>query len=266
MSVQAIAWVLDNSKSTGATRCVLISIANHVNPDGSGWVYVDRVLREANCSLNSYHRAVSWAEENNELVRSPYEGGFERTHSRHRPNLYMFPALCPPQVGGEGSPQNGDHGGTQNGDHNNRAVSKAVSKPTRNVVELGAVDERQAAERIFNAWVLATGRDATRSRLTKDRLSKIRARFAEGFLEQDLIDAVEGIALSDFHMGKNDRRQKYDDLTVALRDGSQVEKFRDLRRDGPVKTQPKGFDSILAALSRVQSSEPEMKALGDGRS
>jgi hypothetical protein len=265
MSVQAIAWVLANSRSTGATRCVLISVANHVNPDGSGWVYVERVCKEANCSINSYHRAISWAEENGELTRNQYEGGFERTHSRHRPNLYSFPALCPPQDGGEGGTQIGEEGGTQIGDHNSKAVSKAVSKPNKNVVELGQIDERESAERILAAWVIATGRDALRTRLTKDRLAKIRARFVEGFSELDLIHAVQGIALSDFHMGKNPKGQRYDDLTIALRDGSQVEKFRDLYVDGPTKSQPKGFDSIVSALNRVESGSLPLKALGDGR-
>lgn len=265
MSVQAISWVLDHSQSSGTTRCVLVSIANHVNPDGTGWVYVDRVCREANCSLNSYHRAVTWAIENGELERMPYEGGFDRTHSRHRPNMYRFSALCPTQIGGEGGTQVGDHRSTQVVDHNSKAVNKAVNKPSKNVVELGALDEREAAQRIFDAWVIATGRDGFRTRLTKDRLGKIRARFSEGFSEQDLVDAAKGIALSDFHMGKNDRRQKYDDLTVALRDGSQVEKFRDLYRDGPVKTQPKGFDSIVSALGRIGQTASPVKALGNGR-
>jgi len=96
MAVQAISWVLDHSASTGATRCVLISIANHVGPDGEGWVYVKRVMAEANCSRDTYERAVRWAEEHGELERDVRQGGSTRTRSDMRPNLFRFPSITDP--------------------------------------------------------------------------------------------------------------------------------------------------------------------------
>lgn len=248
MSVQAISWVLEHSRSTNTARCVLISIANHMGGDGSGWVYVDRICREANCSLNSYHRAVQWAEDNGELERVSHAGGSERVHIRHRPNMFRFPALaerpthsagCGTQNGEEGGTQIGDHPGTQNGEVNIGAVSRAVSRANTD----GDV------ERVFAAWVTATGRSASKTRLSADRRKKIEARLKEGFDVDELIEAVQGVTLSDFHMGNNDRRQKYDDLTTVLRDGSQVEKFRDLFRNPPSAAHgPKAFDVIRGVV------------------
>ena len=241
MSVQAIAWVLEHSKSSNTARCVLISIANHMGGDGSGWVYVERVCSEANCSLNSYHRAVKWAEDNGELERVSHAGGGERTHSRHRPNLYRFPALSmrPTQIGEEGGTQIGEEGGTQIGEVNKRAVSRAVSRAETNT-EIHA--------RIFEVWCSTTGRDPIRTKLTSQRVSKIKSRLQEGFSEQDLIEAVRGVVFSPFHMGDNKRKQKYDDLTTILRDGGQVEKFQELFKNPPVRSSGLGSLELIRSV------------------
>jgi hypothetical protein len=248
MSVQAIAWVLDHSQSTNTARCVLIAIANHMGGDGSGWVYVERVCHEANCSLKSYHRAVQWAIDEGELERVQHAGGGERTHVRHRPNLFRFPALSerPSQIGYQGGSQSDQYPGGQIDHVNNGAVSRAVSRAKKDVVVTAD------STVVFDAWCEATGRDRARTRLTKDRLKKINERLGEGFDIDDLVAAVRGVALSPFHMGENERKQRYDDIVTVLRDGSQVEKFRDLYFSGPVKNSPKGFDAILAAVDRFE--------------
>jgi hypothetical protein len=256
MSVQAIAWVLGHSKSSNTARCVMLSIANHLNPDGVGWVYVDRVLREANCSLNSYHRAIHWALDNGELERVEHGGGYETTHERHRPNLYRFPALQETdeddgrlrgtQFGGEGGTQFGGEGGTQNGEVNSKAVSKAVSKAKQHTSAL------EIERTILAVWCEVTGRNPGSVRMTSQRQAKILARLKEGYPPEDLVDAVRGVALSPFHMGDNDRKQTYNDLTTVLRDGAQVEKFRDLYRQGPAVVGPKAFRNILAAVEKLE--------------
>lgn len=194
MSVQAIAWVLDHSQARGSARCVLISIANHVGPDGSGWVHVRRVCAEANCSHGTYARAVQEAEARGELRREVHGGGSARMHDAHRPNLWTFPALA-----GE-VPEPRDREQTQAG-------------PSQDVTD------------VFAAWVEATGRDAARTRLTAQRRKKVEARLREGYNVAELASAVRGISLSAWHGGDNDNGVRYDDLTVALRDGGQVERF-----------------------------------------
>ena len=53
----------------------------------------------------------------------------------------------------------------------------------------------------------------------------IRDRIRDGYSEQDLLDAIEGCALSDFHMGQNDRRSKYNDLSLICRDAAHLDRF-----------------------------------------
>lgn len=122
MSVQAISWVLDHSKSTGATRCVLISIANHVGADGEGWAYVQQVMQEANCSHHTYLRAIQWAADNGELARELNKGAAKKAAVNRRPNHFRFllvgspdeavpnvdtPPERTPQVDQIGDPKNG---------------------------------------------------------------------------------------------------------------------------------------------------------------
>lgn len=120
-------------------------------------------------------------------------------HDAHRPNLFTLPALAghPPR------PLEDDLGASQG--------KPAASSPT--------------ADRVFGAWLEATGRDPARTRLTAQRRKKIDARLREGYSDDELVAAVRGIALSAFHRGENDTGTRYDDLTVALRDGGQVERF-----------------------------------------
>lgn len=106
MSVQTISWVLDHSKSTATTRCVLIAIANHMSPDHEGWVYVDRVVAEANTTPDTYRGAVKWAIEAGELEREVRAGGGPRVPDVRRPNWFRFPlaaAPVPPDRGGSES-------------------------------------------------------------------------------------------------------------------------------------------------------------------
>jgi hypothetical protein len=202
VSVQAIAWVLTNSQAKGAARCVLLSIANHVDPDGSGWVHVRRVLSEANCSLDSYRRAVQEAEDRNEIVRQTHAGGSIRMHDAHRPNLFVFPALAAGDLG--------------------------LPAPTK-----GKQQAETGADvlRIFEHWVNSSGRDPVRTRLTTQRKRKVQARLNEGYTIDEILAAIEGVRQSSFHQGVNDSGTRYDDLTVICRDGSQVERFAALTEE-----------------------------------
>ena len=91
MSAQAMGWALDSSSSTGSARLVLLSICNHVDPDGEGWAYVSTICREARVSRDTYHRAAKALEEAGELERISNGGGSHRTRPDARPNLFQLP-------------------------------------------------------------------------------------------------------------------------------------------------------------------------------
>lgn len=84
------------------------------------------------------------------------------------------------------------------------------------------------ARRVLVEWATAVGRNLDRARMTAERLSAVKGRLKEGFSEEELIYAVRGIALSSWHMGENPESKKWNDMSLALRNGTNVEKFRDL--------------------------------------
>lgn len=106
-------------------------------------------------------------------------------------------------------------------------------------------------DEVLGAWVEATGRSAARSRINDARRKKVKARLAEGYSVQELLAAVRGIALSEWHMGNNPGQKRYDDMELALRNGPNLEKFRDLYESGGDSGGQTGADQALAELQRL---------------
>ena len=74
--------------------------------------------------------------------------------------------------------------------------------------------------RIFERWRTVTGH-ALAKRIPS-RVRVVRARLREGYTEQDLADAIDGVALDPW---PDRRKNNNDDLKYVLRDGTTVEKF-----------------------------------------
>jgi DNA-binding transcriptional ArsR family regulator len=117
--------------------------------------------------------------------------------------------------------------------------------------------ERRSTERekteeqcVFEAWT-STLAAQDGCRLTGDRRRVIRARLAEGYTVEDLMAAVRGWINDPWP-----ERPRHNDLTTLLRDGGQVEKFRELQRNPPPKN---GQRSAVAEL-RAQGSDGERRA------
>jgi len=108
---------------------------------------------------------------------------------------------------------------------------------------------------VFDAWVRITGRDPTRTKLDSARRRKIETRLADGYSVEECIEAIEGILLSPFHMGDNDREKRYDDITLILRDAKQIEKFRDLYERGgaPDGKRTDVVDRVFAKIAAGES-------------
>jgi hypothetical protein len=104
------------------------------------------------------------------------------------------------------------------------------------VLEERRVEERREEENntgdvaaVFAHWQGVMGKPA--SVLTPERKRLIAARLKEGYSVADLKRAVDGNKGSKFHQGENDRKAKYDDLTLICRSGEKVEQFRDMVKD-----------------------------------
>lgn len=104
-----MSWVLDHSKTTGATRLVMIGIANHVDARGEGWAYVAEVLRTANVSEKSYYRSVAEAKAMDELEVDTRAGGSLKMRGDRRPNMFRFPPLAATYEDSQERPPQDDH-------------------------------------------------------------------------------------------------------------------------------------------------------------
>lgn len=101
-----------------------------------------------------------------------------------------------------------------------------VLVPEVNVAAVKRQVTREAVIEVFLHWQVRMGYE--QARLTSDRATKIQARFRDGYTIDDLKRAIDGCASSPFHSGENERSQRYDDISLIMRNGSNVERFREL--------------------------------------
>ena len=102
---------------------------------------------------------------------------------------------------------------------------------------------RDQVASVFDHW--KTVMNHPKSSLDAKRRKLIAGRMKEGYGEDDLKSAINGCSKSAFHMGDNERQQRYDGLDLILRDASHIDKFLSLDRNPPVaippiKSSPKG--------------------------
>lgn len=110
MSVQVMAWVLEEEKrTTGTERLVLLSLANHANNGWQCWPSVPRIAREANVSERAVQRAMVRLRELG-IVQVIRNGAPDkRIPEDRRPNLYVI------HRGDAAVTSRGDAGDTPNG-------------------------------------------------------------------------------------------------------------------------------------------------------
>lgn len=107
----------------------------------------------------------------------------------------------------------------------------------RKAIESAAPEE---VESVWNFWV-KTHREGSENRvkLTDERRDRIAWAVAEYGVDSCL-EAILGCKLSPFHQGDNDRRRKYDDVELILRDAAKIERFCEIAREN--RSRPKGTE------------------------
>jgi 5-methylcytosine-specific restriction endonuclease McrA len=69
MSIQAMSWVLTESKATLASRLVILAIANHADPQGvSSWPSIPLLSRETRITSRQVQRCIAQLEQSGELA------------------------------------------------------------------------------------------------------------------------------------------------------------------------------------------------------
>lgn len=265
MSAEATGWVWKHSPYKGhhAKFLIHLAVADVVN-DAHGnefWMSQKGLAEKVGVSRQSvcewFHDATDRGLV--ECVRDNSTAG--------RPNVYRFlmPKGVSPQVtGGVGKSDRGvsaqPTGGVGSADTELKGTQKGTQTSlslVEEVDESATADDSSftsSAKKVFEKWTEATGKDPKKVKLNRARQDKIRARLREGYSVDDLCAAVQGIALSAWHTGDNPDGKRYDDITVALRDGAQVEKFRDLYEQGGERGRGSAASRVLAALNSNPST------------
>lgn len=76
-------------------------------------------------------------------------------------------------------------------------------------------------------------------KLTDERRDRVAWAVVEYGVET-CFEALLGCKLSPFHQGDNDRRRKYDDVELILRDAARIESFCELAREN--RSRPTGTE------------------------
>lgn len=86
-------------------------------------------------------------------------------------------------------------------------------------------DSTAEIKAVFDHWVaMCRPNHRVRPVLTPERERKIRKALSEYGLDV-CIAAVDGVLLSDWHMGRNPRAKEYNDISLILRDAKHIEMF-----------------------------------------
>lgn len=107
------------------------------------------------------------------------------------------------------------------------------TKPARPVKEEVTT---QVERELFDYWVARFNK--TRTRFTNERRRCLRARLREGYTAEDIRRAIDGCKASGYHNGENDTGAEYNDLTLICRNGTKLERFRDMARESGAEPLP----------------------------
>jgi len=108
--------------------------------------------------------------------------------------------------------------------------NQSYNQKERTAVPDGTAD---LVQEVFEYWQRQCNHP--RAKLDKKRKGKIKAMMKEGFDETDLMDAIDGVMRSEYHV-----KEGYTDIITIFRDVPQVEKFKEIfRRTEALRTNSK---------------------------
>lgn len=263
MSVRVMGRVFEGAEGvTGNDRVVLLVLADHAHDDGAGaYPSQERIAAKAG---GISERAVRDC-----LGRLERGGHIRRLRKRGRQVEYGIAATLagiseeptrqvPADIPADSRKETGGRPPL-----NRQEPSREPSTPPKSPNGGARSSEVDAiVERTYALWLRETGREPGTHKLTAGRARVIRARLREGYTERDIATAIRKVARSRFHRGDNDRRQRYDDLTLICRNGERLEGYRDMPSrvprgaDGEERELDEFYDRWLERRGRQHTLDP----------
>jgi hypothetical protein len=268
VSVKVTTWVWEHSRSRGPARLVLLAIADNAHDDGAqAWPSITTLIRKTGHVERTVQEALKALQELGEL-EIDYNGGPRRC------NLYRVvmgtPAGdAPPQEmhpAGDAGVQEvhpypaGDAGVTPQEMHPEPSIEPSRNRQKTNTVvdqaRPGTLPTPDAIRQVWETYLDArqTVGLSINVRLTPKRRDKIRARLKAAPL-QDVLDAAQGWTRDPWP----ERRQHCDAIHIFKSD-EQVEKFRDLWRDGPPQVMGKQMTEMARIAQDMTRHRPGKEA------
>jgi hypothetical protein len=186
--------------------------------------------------------ARDWTEHN--IAVSEWETKLASDRKRKR-NRGDFPTGNPPDIptgnpGGNptGIPPTFQHGALDEDEDEDEDCSQRTPDPSetsaaepeppvRGKPRVPAADVRG----VFEHWRAKLGKSAA-AKLDRKREARIRWAL-DAYGAESVRRCIDGYAASPWHLGQNDRGQRYDDLTLWLRDAEHVERGIAMAEQGP---------------------------------
>lgn len=174
-------------------------------------------------------------------------GYIERNRLRKQDGTYVWEAVVydVPQKPAPGNPPMDNQASGNQATENQSSLKELVRKNEKKK-DLSSDVPADVAE-VFSVWLEATGKDQERTKLDKKRRARIEWAL-KSYPKADVLDAVVGWRNSPFHSGRNDRGATWNELTLLLRDSTQLERFRDLARNAPLTGAPDAWTTLKAMM------------------
>lgn len=217
MSNKAINWAWDVPVN-GNRKLVLIALADHVNKNNTCWPGLDRLAQMCGISRSSIIHHVK------ELIKlgiiskkARYDDEGHRTSNLYQLNIALSPELLRSKTLSSDLPSLStdlppDY--VQNLDPNHK---EPLEEPK------GKASTSSIVKNIFQHWQKIL--DHPRAKLDGKRKATINKALELGYSEDDLKTAIEGCAKTPYNMGENDSHQRYDSITLILRDAEHIERY-----------------------------------------
>ncbi|MGI4717231.1 MAG: hypothetical protein ACRYGO_07400 [Janthinobacterium lividum] len=122
----------------------------------------------------------------------------------------------------------------------------------------GAAPDRDVVGEVFAYWQKVM--DSPRSQLDDKRRKAIKGAL-KLYDPRQVCEAILGCSRSAWHMGENDRRQKYNGLDLILRDADHIDKFMELaskRATGPESIEQRNARIMAELMAEDGNVDPDV--------
>lgn len=228
MSINAMQWALRQPLS-GCQKFVLFVLAYHANDAAQCWPGLETIAKEcgisratAICHINDISRLNLISKKHRNDDRGYRRSTLYTLHLDANTEIQSkeFQRRKNQRKNFNNQRQDINVSNVQNSDGN---IIESTLEQSKKHNKAGASLETQTEiKNIFMYWKKKMNHP--HSKLDNKRERRITEALKNYSTEQ-LIQAIDGCALTPYNMGENDNQQRYDDIELILRDASRIERF-----------------------------------------